>query len=293
MDLQKRFSVLFSCIYREAPGCRVWVGWLHVRDRRSRIMELSEQCGTLQPRKQHLDPHCPNEHSPQRSWSGCPWRYAKDKLPVYDHKACRRWLIYFYFYFFCLSQVNSSWWVASMALTLCVVLKCMTPPATNGGCWVACTRHAAMLVRPCSMMSSTLLAASMETTSSTRLKPTTLKQTSGAPVPMPSPIPKNQGPGNQMGAGGYLTQTNRLSDVIVLCDVLYVCGRVGGWVFEAWGWSRWVLLHRSNPWGWFFLQCLGGGGPLGVAESNIKPLHIAYFIFFFVVVYIVVSLFPF
>lgn len=30
---------------------------------------------------------------------------------------------------------------------------------------------------------------------------------------------------------------------------------------------------------------VGGGGPLGVAESNIKPLHIAYFIF--VVVYIV------
>lgn len=172
-----------------------------------------------------------------------------------------------------------------MALTPCVVLKCMTPPATNGGCWVACTRHAAMLVRPCSMMSSTLLAASMETTSSTQLKPTTLKQTSGAPVPKPSPIPKSQGPGNQMGAGGYLTQTNRLSDVIVLCDVLYVCGRVGGWVFEAWGWSLWVLLHRSYPWAWFFLQCLGGGGPLGVAESNIKPLHIAYFIFFCCCIY--------
>lgn len=35
---------------------------------------------------------------------------------------------------------------------------------------------------------------------------------------------------------------------------------------------------------------VGGGGLFGVAESNIKPLHIAYFIF--VVVYIVVF-FPF
>lgn len=107
----------------------------------------------------------------------------------------------------------------------------------------------------------------METTSSTRLNPTTLKPKSGALVLMLSPIPKSQGSGNQW-EGGYLTQTNRLSDVIVLCDVLYVCGgwmggflrREGGLVGSSlqespvrltfltvfwWGWCVWGCLKAT------------------------------------------------
>lgn len=101
---------------------------------------------------------------------------------------------------------------------------------------------------------------------------------------MPSPIPKSQGSGNQWGWGCYLTQTNRLSDVIVLCDVLYVCGREDGWVFEA---SRgrffFTGVTHEDDFSYSVWEEVGGGGLLGVAKSNIKPLHIAYFIF--VVVY--------
>ncbi len=105
-----------------------------------------------------------------------------------------------------------------------------------------------------------------------------------------------RGRGTDRGGGGYLTQTNRLGDVIVLCDVLYVCGRVDGRVFEAGGGGGGSSIQKSPMMRLTFLgvsvwEKVGGGGLFGVAESNIKPLHIAYFIF--VVVYIVVPFFPF
>ncbi len=74
-----------------------------------------------------------------------------------------------------------------------------------------------------------------------------------------------RGRGTDRGGGGYLTQTNRLGDVIVLCDVLYVCGRVDGRVFEAWGRGEGGLLYRSHPWwGWLFWESVFGRRWVGV-----------------------------
>lgn len=65
-------DLINTCIYlrREAPGSRLRVGWLYVRDWRSRVLELSKQCGALQSWEQHLDPGCPHERGSERRWRG-------------------------------------------------------------------------------------------------------------------------------------------------------------------------------------------------------------------------------
>lgn len=63
-------------VFREAPGSSVWAGGLHVRNRRGRVVELPEHCGTLQPWEQHLDTDSPHERGSQGGCCCCPRRWA-------------------------------------------------------------------------------------------------------------------------------------------------------------------------------------------------------------------------
>ncbi len=78
---------------------------------------------------------------------------------------------------------------------------------------------------------------------------------------------------------------------------MYAGGWTGGFLRHGGGGrGREASIQKSPMMRLTFLgvsvwEKVGGGGLFGVAESNIKPLHIAYFIF--VVVYIVVPFFPF
>lgn len=60
---------------------------------------------------------------------------------------------------------------------------------------------------------------------------------------------------------------------------------VDGWVFEAWGRSRGVFFTGVTRETDFSYSVLVGVVCLGLPESNIKPLHIAYFIFLLMYIY--------
>lgn len=110
---------------------------------------------------------------------------------------CWKWLFIFYGAEMCngshFLQANCLSLAALTALMHSAVWRCTIQPAMSGRCWAAWLPHAATRGRPCWARPSTLWADSMETTSSTPWKCTTLTPTSGTTAPRPQHPPPSEG----------------------------------------------------------------------------------------------------